>query len=146
MCLAGWRASIADVISGVRKVIVPVDDQEAPKRFWTDVVGFALRRDETVGDERWIEVEPPEGSVVLVLSRRSPDEPRRDVPEVLPHSNVFFDCDDVERTYVELRARGVRFPAPPARMHFGWWSMFEDPEGTRFALGQWGAERRNGDG
>lgn len=31
--------------------------------------------------------------------------------------------------------------------HFGWWSMFEDPEGTRFALGEWGAsEGRNRDG
>jgi hypothetical protein len=37
--------------------------------------------------------------------------------------------------FAELGERGVRFPAPP-EMHFGWWPMFEDPEGTRFALGQ----------
>jgi hypothetical protein len=33
----------------------------------------------------------------------------------------------------------VSFPEPPAQQFFGWWSMFEDPDGTRYALGQkWG--------
>ena len=31
----------------------------------------------------------------------------------------------------------MRFPVPPARMHFGWWALFEDDDGTRYALGQW---------
>lgn len=129
------------MITGVRKVLVPVDDQERAKEFWAEVTGFELVRDETIGEERWIEVEPPDRSVVLVLSRRPADEPRREVPDVLPHSNVFFDCEDIEQTYDELSERGASFPAPPAEMHFGWWSMFEDWEGTRFALGQWGAPR-----
>jgi hypothetical protein len=30
-----------------------------------------------------------------------------------------------------------RFPSPPQRMHSGWWSLFEDPDGTRYALGHW---------
>lgn len=47
------------------------------------------------------------------------------------------DCEDIEQTYAELSERGVGFTAPPVQMHFGWWSMFEDWEGTRFALGQW---------
>jgi hypothetical protein len=28
--------------------------------------------------------------------------------------------------------------APPERQHFGWWALFEDPDGTRYALGQLG--------
>ena len=31
----------------------------------------------------------------------------------------------------------MKFPLPPARQHFGWWALFEDNEGTRYALGQW---------
>jgi lactoylglutathione lyase len=31
----------------------------------------------------------------------------------------------------------VKFPLPPARQHFGWWALFADNEGTRYALGQW---------
>jgi hypothetical protein len=30
--------------------------------------------------------------------------------------------------------RGVDFAAPPARMHFGWWALFRDQDGTRYAL------------
>ena len=59
------------------------------------------------------------------------------MPDELPHSPVFFNCADIEATYRQLSERGVRFPTPPARQHFGWWSLFEDPDGTRYALGQW---------
>jgi lactoylglutathione lyase len=131
------------VITGVEKVVLPVDDQQRAKEFWTDVIGFELVRDETYGDERWIEVTPADRSVVLVLSRRAPHERRPEAPDLLPHSNVFFDCDDLEQTYAELSERGVSFPAPPAQLHFGWWSMFEDWEGTRFVLGQWGSRTKS---
>jgi hypothetical protein len=100
-------------------------------------VGFETRRDETYGDERWIEVAPPGGGPVLVLNPRPADQPRPDVPDMLPHSPVFFGCDDVEATHRELNERGVHFPVPPARQHFGWWALFEDPDGTRYALGEW---------
>ena len=56
-------------------------------------------------------------------------------PNELPTSNTFLYCDDLERTYAELRTRGVAFPQPPLRQSWGWWSMFEDQEGNRFALG-----------
>ena len=56
------------MISGVSSVIVPVDDQEKAKEFWTTTMGFDLVRDETFGDERWIEVTPPDRKVLLVLS------------------------------------------------------------------------------
>jgi hypothetical protein len=36
----------------------------------------------------------------------------------------------------ELADRGVVFPHPPIQQPFGWWSMFEDTEGNRFALDQ----------
>jgi predicted enzyme related to lactoylglutathione lyase len=71
-----------------------------------------------------------------VLSPRPADEPRREVPDDLPHSPVFFTCEDIQETYRELTERGVRFPAPPTEMDFGWWAMFEDDQGTRYALGQ----------
>src|SRR5215211_5499809 len=123
------------MISGVSKVVLPVDDQERAKEFWTTRMGFELRRDESYGDERWIEVSPPDGWPLLVLSPRA-DEPKREVPDELPHSPVFFNCADIEATYRELSERGVRFPAPPRRLPFGWWALFEDPDGTRYALGQ----------
>jgi len=35
-----------------------------------------------------------------------------------------------------LSAKGVKFPEPPSKQFFGWWSMFEDSHGARYALGQ----------
>ena len=71
-------------------------------------------------------------ATTLVLLLRKGDRPT--APTQLPTSNVFFYCDDPHRTYVELRARGVEFPQPPVRQSWGWWSMFQDQEGNRFAF------------
>jgi predicted enzyme related to lactoylglutathione lyase len=125
------------MINGVSQVVVPVGDQERAKEFWTSVIGFELRTDAPYGDGgRWIEVAPPEGGPLLVLSTRPAEEPRPEVPEELPHSPVFFTCGDIEQTHRELSERGVHFPTPPTKMDFGWWAQFEDEEGTRYALGQ----------
>jgi catechol 2,3-dioxygenase-like lactoylglutathione lyase family enzyme len=78
------------MISGIGKVVVPVDHQERAKRFWTTRMGFELRRDESYGDERWIEVRPPDGGPLLVLSPRATAE-RRNLPDELPHSPTFFN-------------------------------------------------------
>jgi predicted enzyme related to lactoylglutathione lyase len=125
------------MIKGVAKVVVPVDDQERAREFWTERVGFDVSFDETYGDERWIEVAPPGGGPVLVLSPRRADQARPDVPEMLPHSPVFFTCDEIHTTYAAMRERGVEFSEPPVQQHFGWWALFTDPDGTRYALGQW---------
>ena len=125
------------MITGVSKVVVPVDDQEKALRFWADTIGFDVVTDQTYGPERWIEVTPPDRRVVLVLSPRQGAQRHDPGNDRLPHSDLFFTCEDIERTHAELSSRGVRFPVQPARQHFGWWALFEDPEGTRYALGQW---------
>jgi predicted enzyme related to lactoylglutathione lyase len=124
------------VISGVDMVVLSVEDQERAKDFWTTRIGFEVTTDAPYADGRWLEVTPPDRSVVLVLSQRAADERRPEVGEMLPHSPVFFSCEDIQQTYRELTERGVKFPTPPTRMPFGWWSLFEDDEGTRYALRQ----------
>jgi predicted enzyme related to lactoylglutathione lyase len=121
------------MVNGISQVVVEVEDQERALGFWAEKLGFEVARDERYGDERWLEVRTPDGAVAVVLS------PRRGEPAVAPNelatSNIMFYCDDLSRTYDELRARGVEFPQPPAEQPWGWWSMFEDGEGNRFALG-----------
>jgi lactoylglutathione lyase len=129
-------AEEAVMIQGVNKVVMPVEDQERAKRFWSQRMGFAVVVDEPYGDERWIEIVAPDKGVALVLSPRQPGDVRPQVPETLPNSPVLFTCDDIQQTYQELTARGVRFPTPPAKLPFGWWALFEDDEGTRYALEQ----------
>jgi lactoylglutathione lyase len=124
------------VINGVDMVILSVDDQERARQFWHDRVGFDVTTDEAYDGGRWLELTPPDRSLIVVLSRRSPDEPRPQASDTRPSSPVFFTCDDILETYRELCDRGVRFSTPPTEMSFGWWSAFEDDEGTRYALHQ----------
>lgn len=124
------------MITGVGQVIIDVDDQQRAKAFWTEVIGFEVETDAPYGEERWIEVAPPDGKPLLVLSQRRAGGTRRDVSKDLPHSPVFFTCKDIEATHRELSERGVTFTTRPTRMPFGWWAVFEDNEGTRYALRQ----------
>lgn len=39
---------------------------------------------------------------------------------------------------VVLILGGPEFPQPPVSMFFGWWALFCDPDGNRFALNQRG--------
>jgi predicted enzyme related to lactoylglutathione lyase len=120
------------VIEGVSKIVLEVEDQDRALKFWTETVGFELVQDAPYGENRWLEVRTRDKALVLVLSLRK-DEPVMG-PAELPTSNIFFSCRDLEQTYEELRARGVEFPQPPVAQSWGWWSMFADQEGNRFAL------------
>jgi predicted enzyme related to lactoylglutathione lyase len=122
------------VIKGVSQVIVEVQDQDRALKFWTETMGFELAQDSPYGDAgRWVEVRTRDKATILVLLLRQGDRPT--APEERPTSNIFFYCDDLPHTYEELRARGVEFPQPPIEQSWGLWSMFEDQEGNRFALG-----------
>lgn len=120
------------MIEGVSKVVIEVDDQARALKFWTATLGFELDRYTDCGEESWVEVRTPDRALVLVL------RPRRDVrtnPSAVPAtSNVVFCCDHLGKSYDELRSRGVQFSQPPVELSFGWWSMFQDLEGNRFAL------------
>jgi lactoylglutathione lyase len=121
-----------EMIRGIDQVVLEVADQNRALAFWTGPMGFSLVRDAPYGEERWVEVRTPDDAVTVVLSLRDGDAPT--APDDLPTSNLFFYCDDLPRTYEELQASGVEFPQPPVQQPFGWWSMFQDPEGNRFAL------------
>ena len=120
------------MIEGVSKVVIEVGDQARALSFWTERLGFELHQDTPYGEERWIEVRTPDKRLVLVLSPRRVDP--SSASDTLPTSNVFFYCDDLTQTYDVLRSRGVEFPQPPVELSFGWWSIFKDQEGNRFAL------------
>ena len=122
------------MIEGVNQVILEVEDQDRALDFWTETIGFELAQDAPYGDGgRWLEMRTRDKAVTLVLSVRRGERPT--APGERPTSNIFFYCDDLAGTYEELRSRGVEFPQPPVEQSWGWWSMFQDQEGNRFALG-----------
>ncbi len=123
------------MLSAVDKVSLNVRDQDSAKRFWIDTIGFALVQDTPMGEDpssvRWIEARPPDGSVTVILY-----SPAFDESQLGSLNNVLFTCDDIQRTYEELTARGVEFPDPPTKQFWGWWATFKDNEGNLYGLGQ----------
>ncbi|MCA1561436.1 MAG: VOC family protein [Chloroflexi bacterium] len=124
-------------IRGANKVVVGVQDQERAKRFWADVIGFTVTTDAPYGDDgRWVEVTSPDGNLTLILSADPEMRYQFAIRDEVPNANPFFYADDIEQTYEELSARGVEFAVKPSQQPWGWWSMFVDTEGNRFALQQ----------
>jgi lactoylglutathione lyase len=121
------------VVGGVTQVVIEVEDQDRAAGFWTQQLGFELVQDTPYGAERWLEVRTPDKAVTVVLEARQGARPTA-TDASLPTSNVMFYAEDLQQTYTELTARGVVFPQPPVRQPFGWWSLFQDSEGNRFAL------------
>jgi lactoylglutathione lyase len=103
------------------------------KTFWTETLSFEVAQDAPYGEERWLEARTPDKAVNAVLDVRHGEQPMRPDPS-LPTSDVMFYTEDLQQTYQELAASGVEFPVPPVEQPFGWWSVFEDPDGNRFAL------------
>ncbi len=125
------------MIKSVRSVGIYVGDQDRAKRFFTESIGFDPIQDMPMGEgpgaPRWIEVAPPDRNVVLVLFTTDEQKDR-----IGTFSNVLFNCDDIQQTYQELRAKGVEFTEAPSKQFWGWWAVFKDPDGNTYGLGQSG--------
>jgi lactoylglutathione lyase len=121
------------MINRVKIVGICVRDQAKARAFYTEKLGFEVRRDEPMGPEaRWIEVAPKGGEATLVLFTPPGLESR-----IGTFANVVLECDDAERTYAELSARGVEFKEKPTKQPWGTiQAIFVDQDGNTLVLVQ----------
>jgi lactoylglutathione lyase len=107
-----------------------VEDQEKAVEFWTKRAGFEVHREEAMGKAaRWIEVGPPGAESCLVIY---PKSMMHDWAQRRP--SIVFECDDITKTYEEMRGRGVEFTESPKEMAWGPFAIFVDPDGNGFGL------------
>lgn len=119
------------MIKGIKFTSVPCKDQDRALAFYTEALGFAVATDQPFGGgQRWIELRIPGAETKLVLFTPPGHESR--VGEFMAMS---FWTDDVQRTYEELRAKGVDFVQPPKTEPWGTSAIFKDSEGNQFVLG-----------
>lgn len=118
------------MISHVKFVSIPTRDQNRALEFWTKKVGFSVLTDQPFDDkQRWIELRigSSETRVVLFMMDEGVQPGIR--------FNGSFACDNVERTYDELVARGVPFVNKPEKQPWGTFAVFTDPDGNQFVMG-----------
>ena len=123
-------------------------DQDQAVDFWTNTMGFEIREDVTMaelGDFRWVTVGAPGQELPTIVLMAIPGEP------VFPESTVteiksllakgasgalFFECDDVQKFYEEMSAKGVEFTDLPETRPYGIDCGFRDPSGNHFRMTQ----------
>jgi catechol 2,3-dioxygenase-like lactoylglutathione lyase family enzyme len=117
-----------------------VEDQARALAFYTDILGFELKHDVPLGDDRWLTVVSPEGpeSVELLLEPvNNPAVPAREFQRPLFDAGIpwtTFAVDDIRQEYERLTALGVTFTAPPTPMGDVTTATFDDTCGNLIML------------
>src|SRR5262249_15141243 len=118
------------MISHVKFVSIPTRDQNRAVKFWTEALGFRVLTDQPFDDtQRWIELRVGSSDTRVVLFNFGENGLQPGSP-----FNGALACDDVERTYQELAARGVEFESKPTKQPWGMFAVFKDPDGNTFVL------------
>jgi catechol 2,3-dioxygenase-like lactoylglutathione lyase family enzyme len=128
-------------------VQVWVHDQDEALAFYTDKLGMELREDVTVpemGNFRWLSVGIPgqDVSITLMAIPGPPvfdDETRESINKLLAKGasgGLFFATDDAQKSYDELKNRGVEFTQEPTEQPYGIDAGFRDASGNHFRLAQ----------
>src|SRR4051812_10943909 len=103
------------MIRAVSFVSIPVKDQQRAFKFYTECMGFQVHTDQPFDDkQRWIELKIPKAETKVVLFTPDGDQAR-----VGSFMNMAFETADIEKTYAELKGRGVKFSQPPKKEHWG---------------------------
>ncbi len=120
-----------------------VRDQSQAYDVYVNKLGFKVQTDMTMENGfRWLTVSPPgQPHVEIVLSE--PVEPMFSA-EMIPHVRALLDkdamgggvweADDCQKTYEDLKARGIEFLKPPTKEFYGIEALFRDGCGNWFSL------------
>ena len=116
------------MITHIKFISIPTRNQDAALAFYTEKLGFKLVTDQPHDDkQRWIELRIGGSDTRFVLFTM-------DETSIGSTFNGALACDNVEKTYRELRERGVKFLTEPQQQEWGTFAMFEDPDGHKFLL------------
>jgi len=118
------------MIRGIELASIPVSNQDAALRFYTEKLGFKVVTDQPYdGKQRWIELLIPGAESRVALFTPQGHENRIGGPQPLT-----FRCDDVFETAKTLKSKGVAFATEPTKEVWGTMAVFKDPDGNEFVL------------
>jgi predicted enzyme related to lactoylglutathione lyase len=134
------------MITRLSHATIYVLDQEEALKFYRDKLGFEVRNDMTMDNGfRWITVGPktqPDLKIILMAIKESPMFPADKAAQLrkLVESGAMgagvLDVDDCQKTYEELKAKGVQFMAPPTERFYGIEALLKDNSGNWFSMTQ----------
>jgi catechol 2,3-dioxygenase-like lactoylglutathione lyase family enzyme len=118
------------MIRGIKFAGIPVRDQDAALKFYTEKLGFKVVTDQPFTEkQRWIEIMIPGAETGLALF--TPDGHEKRIGDF---QSLSFWCDDVFATAKAMKAKGVEFFADPKKEDWGTSAIFQDVDGNKFVL------------
>jgi len=97
----------------IKLASVPIDDYDKALKFYTEVLGFAKKRDIPLGGgARWLTVVSPQESdgTELVLEPNSDYPAMKALKEALVKDGIpytAFEVDDIQKEYLRLKRLGT---------------------------------------
>ncbi len=118
------------MIRRIKFLGIPVRDQDRALAFYTGKLGFRVLTDQHFSDtQRWIELSIPGAETGIVLFTPEGHEDR-----IGTFVHTSWEVDHIDRTYDELRAKGVEFDGPPQKQPWGSFLKMKDSEGNQIVL------------
>lgn len=117
------------MITQVKHVTIPVRDQSAALKFYTEILGFKVVTDVPFGEARWIELEIPGAETQVVLAAINQNEDR-----IGTFQPIIFSSNEIHQTFADLKAKGVEFIEELKEEPWGTYCLFRDIDGNIFCL------------
>jgi len=134
------------MIQRLSHATIYVLDQDAAYDFYVNKLGLEVRTDAKMGNGfRWLTVGPkgqPELEIALMPTTPSQmmDQETSDMLRTLIKKGTIgsgvLETADIQKTYEELKARGVEFTQAPTERFYGIEALFKDNSGNWFSLTQ----------
>ena len=120
---------------------IPVRDQEKAARFYTEKLGFIIKKDEPLkGGNRWLTLVSPEwqdGPEILLEPAPVHFEPSKVFQDALMEAGIpytQFDVESVDTEYERLLALDVVFSVKPTEMGQVKFAIFNDTCGNNIQI------------
>ena len=126
----------------IKLASVPIDDYDKALKFYTEMMGFQLKRDMPLGDgARWITVVSPEepDGVELLLEPNSGYPAMKALKESLVRDGIpytAFQVNDIQSEYERMRSLGVQFTMEPTNMGMTTAAILDDTCGNLIQIYQ----------
>lgn len=126
----------------IKLTSVSIDDYDKALNFYTDILGFVLKRDIPLGNgARWITVVSPEeqDGTELLLEPNATYPAMKALKEALVKDGIpftAFQVDDIEKEYERLKKAGVSFSMEPTNMGTATVAIFDDTCGNLIQIYQ----------
>lgn len=125
----------------VTLISIPVRDQEKALRFYTEKLGFLIKKDAPLeGGNRWLTLvskEAQDGPELLLEPAPNHFEPCKVFQDALMEAGIpytQFDVDDVDSEYERMIKLGVEFSVKPTQMGTVKFAVFNDTCGNNIQI------------